>query len=190
MNIEKIVVGTLEENCYLIIKDNNLLIVDPGDEFNKIKEKIDSLNKKVVGVLITHAHFDHIGALEEVLKEYNTNLYYNNVNNEISYEKLIDLEEKEYNIENFNFKTIFTSGHRNDLVTYYFYEENIMMTGDFLFRLSIGRTDLEYSNYDDMIKSINKIKKYDDEIIIYPGHGPYSTLGFEKENNMYLKEIL
>ena len=81
---------------------------------------------------------------------------------------------------------IYTGGHRNDLVTYYFYEDDIMFTGDFLFKECIGRMDLEYASYLEMMKSIEKIKKYNDDIIIYPGHGEESTLGYEKENNSYL----
>ncbi len=190
MVIEKIVVGLLNENCYILIKDDNVIIVDPGDEFNKINEKIKKLSKNVVGVLITHAHFDHIGALKEILMEYNVPLYYNNVNNEITYDKLVNIKETEYSIENFKFKVVFVPGHRNDSVIYYFYEDKFMLTGDFLFKLSIGRTDLEYSNHNDMINSLNKIKEYSDEILIYPGHGPNSNLKYEKENNIYLRDLL
>ena len=71
MVVKKVVVGNLEENCYFIIKDNSCIIVDPGDEFHKIDEIIKKLSLNVVAVLITHAHFDHIGALEEVLNKYN-----------------------------------------------------------------------------------------------------------------------
>lgn len=190
MNIEKIVVGNLEENCYILTKNDSILIVDPGDEFNLINERIKKISKKVVGVLLTHAHFDHIGALKEILDVYNVPLYYNNVNNEITYDKLVNINEDNYSIEDFNFKVINVPGHRNDSVVFYFFEEEVMFTGDFLFKLSIGRTDLEFGNYSDMIKSLNKIKKYKDEVIIYPGHGEYSNLKFEKENNIYLKELL
>ena len=92
----------------------------------------------------------------------------------------------EYEIEDFRFEVIYTPGHRNDLVTYYFYEENIMFTGDFLFKGVIGRTDLEYSSFDDMKKSLIKIYKYSDDIIIYPGHGESSNMKYEKINNYYL----
>ena len=186
MVVKKVVVGNLEENCYFIIKDNSCIIVDPGDEFHKIDEIIKKLSLNVVAVLVTHAHFDHIGALEEVLNKYNIPLFYNNINKEISYENLISVNESKYELDKFKFEVIYTPGHRNDLVTYYFYEDNIMFTGDFLFRNSIGRTDLEYSNFNDMIFSLNKIYKYNDEIIIYPGHGRETTLDYEKKNNYYM----
>lgn len=186
MKIEKIVVGLYQENCYLIIKDNKCIIVDPGDEENKILSRIEELNLEVIGVLVTHAHFDHVGALNPILDKYNVNLYYHNINDEIHYNKLINVEEKEYVCDNFEFKVIYTKGHRNDSVTYYFYEENLMFTGDFLFKGSIGRMDLEYASYNEMKESIEKIKKYNDNIIILPGHGEESNLKFEKENNGYL----
>lgn len=184
MNIKKVVVGPLIENCYILEKDGNAIIIDPGDEYLKIKKELIDLN--VIGVFITHAHFDHIGTLNDLLDDYNIPLYYYNVNNEIPYEKLINIEEKEYELNNFKFKCIYTPGHRNDLMTFYFYEDSIMFTGDFLFKGTIGRTDLEYGNYDDMLKSIDKIKKYDNNIKIYPGHGEETTLKEEKENNMYM----
>lgn len=185
MNINVLKVGLLEENCYIIEKNNEVLIIDPGDEFLKIKEKIG--NRKVLGVLLTHAHFDHVGALNEILKFYNATLYYNNINNEIKYNNLINLKEKNYNVKEFSFEVIFTPGHRNDSVTFYFKKEKIMFTGDFLFRLSIGRTDLKYANGNDMQKSINKIKEYNNDIKVYPGHGESTILGFEKENNPFFR---
>ena len=149
---------------------------------NESKE-IKNENLDLVAILITHAHFDHVGALNDLTQKYNVPVYYNNVNNEIDYEKIINVKEEKYNIGSFSFEVIFTSGHRNDLVTYYFYDDNIMFTGDFLFKLSIGRTDLEYSNFNDMIFSLKKIYKYNDEIIVYPGHGRETTLYYEKKNN-------
>ena len=88
----------------------------------------------------------------------------------------------------FDIEVIYTKGHTNDSVTYYFKEEKIMFTGDFIFKNSIGRTDLG-GNTKDMIESINKIKHYDDSIIIYPGHGEYTTLSSEKENNEFFNTL-
>lgn len=184
MNIERIIVGYLQENCYLIKSGNDALVVDPGDEIDKILSMIGDLN--VIGILITHAHFDHVGALNELLNIYNIPVYYHNVNNELNYKKIINIEEKEYKINNFKFDAIYTPGHRNDSVTFYFKKEKIMFTGDFLFKLSIGRTDLEYGNDIEMYKSLELIKKYDDNTTIYPGHGDKSNLGFEKRNNNFL----
>lgn len=183
MKIEKVVVGVYSENCYLIKKDNKGLIVDPGDEIDKILDMIG--DTKIIGILITHAHFDHVGALNDLLDKYNVPVYYHNVNNELD-RNVIDVEEKEYRIEDISFEVIYTPGHRNDSVVYYFKKDNIMFTGDFLFYLSVGRTDLEYGDIYSMDKSIKKIKEYPDDIIIYPGHGTDSTLSFEKMYNNFL----
>lgn len=174
MEIKTIKVGYLQTNCYLLIKNNTCLVVDPGDEFNKILESIGNL--KVLGILITHNHFDHIGALELLKKEYNVKAYdYNN------------LKEQEYKIGDFKFEVIYTLGHSNDSITYYFKEDNLMLVGDFIFFCSIGRTDLETGNIKEMEKSLLKIKKYPNDTKLYPGHGVSTTLLYEKENNYFLQ---
>lgn len=174
MQVKRIVVGNLQTNCYLLIKDNNCLIIDPGDEANKIINEIGNLNP--VGIIVTHYHFDHIGALEEIKNYYNINV--NDINN---------LNVGLNNISNFEFEVIHTKGHHNTCITIYFENEKIMFTGDFLFKLSIGRTDFEESSEYDMFDSLNKIKKYPDDVKIYPGHGEDSNLGYEKQYNIFLK---
>lgn len=166
MNIKRIVVGDLAENCYIIEKDNSCLIVDPGAEFNKIKDNID---KEVKGVLITHSHFDHIGALQEVIDTYHVK-----VNDKFA---------------GFDYEIIETNGHTNDSKSFYFKDENIMFTGDFLFQDSIGRLDLG-GNKMDMLNSLNIIKKYPQETNIYPGHGDKTTLKDELNNIEHFIYIL
>lgn len=163
MKIDKIVVGGLETNCYILSINDECLVIDPGDEYNKIKEVIG--NKKILGVIITHHHFDHIGAI----KYFDNNLILDKNN----------LKEKEYNISNFNFEVIYTSGHKEDAITIYFKKDKTMFTGDFIFKNAIGRTDLPGGNMIDMLNSLNKISEYDKDIIIFPGHGEATILGNE-----------
>lgn len=164
MDIKTIIVGPLETNCYIIEKEEKCIIIDPGDDFNKIKDALKG--KKVIGCLVTHFHQDHIEALEEVLSYYD-----------------IDVNKETY--DNFHFETIETPGHTFDSKTFYFPEEKVMFCGDFIFASSIGRTDLG-GNDQDMIESLEKIKSYPDDIILYPGHGPKTTLGVEKKHfNFY-----
>ena len=169
MTIKTIKVGWLETNCYIISIDNECLIIDPGADYNKIVREVGSL--KPIGIIVTHYHFDHIGALEEVKNRYNIPIY--DINN---------LEEKEYTIGNFKFEVIYTKGHHNTCITIYFKEDKKMFVGDFIFKDGIGRTDLEDADEIEMIKSLNKIKKYPDDITIYPGHGDTTKLGYEKNN--------
>ena len=169
MKIDRIIVGDYQTNCYVLTIDNDALIIDPGDEYLKIKPFVK--NKNLLGVLITHYHFDHIGALD-YFKDYNVYDIHN-------------LEEKEYKLNKFIFDVIYTKGHKEDAITFYFKNEKIMFTGDFIFEDSIGRIDLPGGDIGEMLNSLNKIKKYDDDIIIYPGHGDSTILGKEKINFNY-----
>ena len=159
MIIKTIKVGYLETNCYILIKDKDALIIDPGEEYNKIKEELNNLNLQAI--LITHHHFDHVGALKN----------FKNI-------KIIDYKTKEteYKIENFNFEIIKTPGHTKDSISFYFKEEKIMFVGDFVVQNSIGRTDLDTGSQIEIKKSIEKLKTYPINIKLYPGHGNSTTL--------------
>jgi glyoxylase-like metal-dependent hydrolase (beta-lactamase superfamily II) len=101
-----------------------------------------------------------------------------------------NLVEGENKIGCFSFNVIYTPGHKEDLITIYFKKDKAMFCGDFIFKDSIGRWDLDGGNIKDMFKSIDKIKRYDRDITIYPGHGEKTTLGYEMDNNMYFRNIL
>ena len=168
MEIKKLKVGYIRTNCYILIEDEDAIIVDPGDEYEKIKEEIKDLNIKAI--LITHYHFDHVGALSYFK---NIEIYdYKNVNQKIK-------------INNFEFEIIETRGHTSDSVSFYFKKENKLFSGDFLFQHTIGRTDLETSNHNDIMKNIEKIKKYPKDTEIYPGHGNNTMLKEELKNNPF-----
>lgn len=167
MKVKKVVVGELEENCYILENNNKCIIIDPGDEIDKI---VENINCHVVGILITHYHFDHIGALKSLKEKYN-------------------IQENNYNIEDFDFEVIDTPGHTSDSKTYYFKGNNMMFVGDFIFNNGIGRMDLPTGNKEDMIKSIDKIYTYPLDTIIYPGHGNSSTLREEKNNINFMLGI-
>ena len=177
MKIDIVKVGDLECNCYLLDINNKVLIIDPGDEIDKIINKID--DRDVIGIIITHYHFDHIGALDELVNKYNVSVYdrYN----------LIDGKNI---ILDFKFEVIYTPGHKEDAITLYFKKDKIMFTGDFIFRDSVGRCDLPGGNVDEMVKSIKRIVKYDRDILIYPGHGDSTLLGYEIDNNYYINNII
>ena len=174
MEISSIKVGFLKCNCYLLEKEGECLIIDPGDDYDKIKKYCR--NKVIIGILLTHSHFDHVASVDNLVNDYNIEVY-----------TLENFNEGVNRIGNFEFEVIYTFGHTMDSVTFYFREDKVMFTGDFLFKDTIGRCDLLESNIEEMKKSIEKIKKYDDDITIYPGHGMKSNLGYEKKNNIYFK---
>lgn len=174
MEIKTIVTGFLDENCYVLIKNNNCLIIDPGDNYLKIKEAVS--DNKVLAVLITHSHFDHIGALRNFLTKRSIKIF-----------KRSNLIEKKYTIGDFSFECLYTPGHSKDSVSFYFGDEKAMFVGDFIFKGGIGRYDLPGGDLKELEGSLKKIKQYEDNITLYSGHGEVTTLKYEKENNTYLK---
>ncbi len=158
MQIKCIPVGYLQANCYIVIKNNKAIIIDPGDEPDKIEQNLKNL--EIVGILLTHNHFDHTGALSYFEEKYHL--------------------KANHKIEGFNYQVINTPGHTKDSKTFYFPEDKMMFTGDFLFKGTIGRMDLEGGSTIDMQKSLEKIFSYDDAILLYPGHGESTSLGNEK----------
>lgn len=174
LKILAIPVGDLQCNCYVIEKNNGVLLIDPGDELEKILALVGE--KKVIGILLTHHHFDHVGCVEDLVNRYQVFVY-----------DYLNLKEENHQLGPFSFEVIHTFGHTMDSVTYYFEEEKVMFTGDFLFYDTIGRCDFEESDYQEMVKSIEKIKKYPDDILVYPGHGVETNLGREKRKNPYFQ---
>lgn len=176
MKMLKLVVGPLQTNCYILYQDGKCLIIDPGDEENNIIKKIDKLKLKPVGILLTHNHFDHTMYAESLSQLYKVPVF--------DYKNLFEGSKK---IEPFSFETLYTPGHSKTSLTFYFKDYEFMFVGDFIFYENIGRVDLPGGSYQDMIASLTKIKKYDDEIVLYPGHGQETTIGHEKKYNNYFR---
>ncbi|MDD4411511.1 MAG: MBL fold metallo-hydrolase [Bacilli bacterium] len=170
-----LIVGYLQTNCYILIKDNKCLVVDPGADLNKIKEVVGEM--EVVGILVTHHHPDHVMALVPLRLWCKAPIY--------------DIKKGEgiFSVNDFTFNIIETPGHSNDSVTFYFEDENVMFCGDFIFKKTIGRTDLLGSSVEKMKKSLQTIKKFPSNIRIYPGHGNDSTLEYEFEYNRFLTNL-
>lgn len=157
--LEKVIVGQLQENCYILTVNNKTFLIDPGDEPDKIEKNLKE--KNVVAILVTHHHFDHIGALNYFEKKYHLkhNTYIGN-----------------------EFEIIYCPGHSKDSMCFYFKNLNIMFCGDFIFKNSIGRMDLEGGSEKEMINSLKMIEKYNDNIILFPGHGEKTLLKDEKRH--------
>lgn len=172
MKVQRIVVGDLEENCYLLVCDGQALLIDPGSDFASIKEAIGDL--KLLKILVTHNHFDHVGCVQNVIDTYSVDVFH-----------FQNLQEKEYKIGPFVFQVLFTPGHSFDSVTYYFEKEEIMFVGDFVFAGTVGRCDLPTGNFEEMKRSIHFISTYPKNTIFYPGHGDSTILEKEIRTNPY-----
>lgn len=213
MEVKTFAVNPLEVNCYVVSDETKeAVIIDCGcfhpDEWAEIKNYIVKEQLKVVHLLNTHLHFDHIMGVPMVYNdlglapEANKNdlSIYNNVEKQISTfinmnvdhiempplgRELRDGDTIEFGTH--SFMVIQTPGHTRGGVCFYCKEENALFTGDTLFQCSIGRTDLEGGCYEDIIQSVKeRLLVLTPETKVYPGHGPSSSIEFERKYNPYL----
>lgn len=204
MEILKLAVGKLGANCYFVYRKETRvgIIIDPGGSSEEILEKISQLKLDVKAILLTHGHCDHIGAVKELKEKINLNVYIHSddlemlEDNEKNLSKMLKLGDirvsesikladgEMLNFGDIKVEVIHTPGHTKGSVS--FVVGDVVFTGDTLFRQSIGRTDFPGGNYSEIENSIlNKLYKLDDSIIVYPGHGGESTIGYEKKHNSF-----
>ena len=199
MVIKTYPLGSLQTNCYIVIDEetNKAVIIDPGAEANYLIKEIEVLGIEIDKILLTHCHFDHNGAVKELKEKFNCKVYINKDEEEYMeidstgiFGKLPKFYEyvnegEIINSGNLNFKVIFTPGHTKG-GTCYLIDDSIF-TGDTLFNGSIGRTDFLGGSYNDLISGIeSKLMILDDNITVYPGHGPKTSIGYEKNRNPFL----
>ena len=191
--------GSLQTNCYLAIDEetNKAAIIDPGAQASYLMKQIEALGVNIDAILLTHCHFDHNGAVEELKNKYNVDVYLNEAEEEYmsidttgifgvlpKFYKFFE-EGQEIKVGNLTFKTIFTPGHTKG-GTCFLVKDNLF-TGDTLFNGSIGRTDFLGGSYNELINSIEtKLMSLDNNINVYPGHGPKSSIGYERMRNPFL----
>lgn len=208
MIIKSLSVGPLENNCFIIANEGTgeSLLVDPGDEPDRILDVINENEFKVKYLVCTHAHFDHVGAVPEIKKETNAKIVIHR--DEVSiYEKVPDLsalfgfeidplpepdilvlEGDQLVVGDLKFQILHTPGHSPGGIC--LYGEGIIITGDTIFAGSVGRTDLYGGDIEKLKKSIKRLMTLPDEVKIFPGHGPQSTIGYEKNNNSFYRGII
>ncbi|MBI5122438.1 MBL fold metallo-hydrolase [Candidatus Roizmanbacteria bacterium] len=195
MKIVKYSLGQLQANCYFLIEGGDCLIIDPADDASFILEELQRQRLNLVGMLATHGHFDHIGAVGEIQLSFNVPLHIfkedqfliDRLNETAKYFLGFDphfikpitvkyLTATKFRVQNLEFRIIKTPGHTPGSCCLYFEKENALFTGDTLFKEGIGRTDLSYSNKNDLKKSLKKIFKLPSETVVYAGHGEDTIL--------------
>ncbi|MGI6752204.1 MAG: MBL fold metallo-hydrolase [Anaerovoracaceae bacterium] len=192
MMIKKIVSGCLESNGYIIFdkQGGEGFVIDPGDNAHGFIREIKDLGIKLKGILLTHHHYDHVGAVEDLRNEFSSPvaLHGGDLN---MYKGKVDLileDGDQFPIGNEVLKVIHTPGHTRGGVCYYSEESKLAFTGDTIFNIDLGRTDLADGSPQVMGETIrNIISKWEDDIVIYPGHGDSASMDFvRKRNQEYL----
>lgn len=205
MNITILTVGPVQTNCYIVSKEgsSSCIVVDPGAEAGKIVSYIEKKGLSCEGVLLTHGHFDHITGVAELVSATGAKVYAfegekellmdpaQNASLMMGYEVAVEPEvllrdNQKFSVADMEFQVIHTPGHTSGGCCYYAEEEKVLFSGDTIFMESIGRSDFPTGNGRVLLESVrNKVLVLPEDVEIYPGHGPETSVGYEKQNNPY-----
>ncbi len=201
IDIKKFVLGSFQTNCYIVYKDNNAIVIDPGDDAKKIKKFLLENQLNLLAILLTHGHCDHIGAVDMLYQEYKCEIYLHeedhiyltnpkyNLSTMLSLPLIIHSPVKKapnnIQIGQFNISFIHLPGHTPGSCMIEFVDEGIIFSGDVLFKGSIGRYDFPLSSKHDTCMTIKRLYDYDHDAIVYPGHGESTSINNEKQNNPF-----
>lgn len=207
MQIRAVTVGMLSTNCYIVSDETtgDCAVIDPGAYANRILDVVKQNNLTVRYVLLTHGHYDHILASSAIVKETGAPLAIHRED-----EWLLSAEEAkmfghsegyvppradryladgdEVDAGNLRFRVLHTPGHTAGSCTLLC--GNAMFSGDTLFQESCGRTDLETGSMQDMLRSLKRLCLLEGDYSVFPGHESFSTLQYEREHNLYMREAM
>ncbi len=207
MIIKRFAVGPLETNAYIVGDESTgqAIVIDPGDEPDRILEVINSEGLKVIAIVCTHAHFDHIGSAGDIKEATGAKILLHNEDLE-TYELAKDQaalwgysvedlpqpdrylsEGDELKIGNMNLRVMHTPGHSRGSIC--LYGEGILITGDTIFQGSVGRTDFPGGSMEHLKNSFRRLIELPDDTKVFSGHGPETTIGREKVGNFFMSEL-
>lgn len=210
MDVRSFTVGQVAENCYVVRRDgaDRGVIVDPGEEPDRILGAVDQLGLGIDAILLTHCHFDHIGAVAPVAKATGAPVYCPQIEVPVladimsfvpwpgfgpyeSYEADETVAGGErLGVAGLDIEVLFTPGHSPGHVTYSVADEQALFSGDVLFQGSVGRVDLPGGDWPTLLESIRTlVERFPEETTVYPGHMGITTLGAERETNPFLAEL-
>ena len=206
LKINHYVVGPVQTNCYFAINDETkeLIIIDPGHSPKQLAERVRQEGCTPVAILLTHGHFDHAGAAEELADKYQISIYAHEAERETLEDPGLNLcgmigehkvyhadifvkDEEVLNLAGFSIRVFFTPGHTIGGCCYYIADEKILFSGDTLFQESVGRTDFPRGSASDLIRAIReKLMPLPDDVTVYTGHDESTLIGYERMHNPYL----
>lgn len=206
IKIGKMTLGAVATNCYFVYREGSAdcIFFDPADSGSYIYEQLKARGFEIKAIYLTHAHFDHIWGCNELRELTGAKVYAFEDEKEICEDAVKNVSSqagRPYTVKadeylrdgtlceecGISFKLISTPGHTKGSCCYYFEEAGILISGDTLFQASVGRSDLPTGSESVLIRSISDIlMELPDETKVYPGHGPSTTIGYERENNPFI----
>jgi hydroxyacylglutathione hydrolase len=207
MDVRMFSVGPIQENCFLFRRDGSdrALIVDPGDEADRLLGAIDELGVTLDGILLTHTHFDHVGAVAPIAKATGAEVWVPEVekpvladiNAYVPWSEFGPFESwdaehtltggEKLELAGFEIDVLFTPGHSPGHVTFHIPDEAAIFSGDVLFQGSVGRTDLPGGDPRVLTQTLETLAaKLPDETTVHPGHMGITTIGAERASNPFL----
>ena len=211
IDVRMFTVGPVQENCFIVRQKDTgtALIVDPGEEADRLLRAVDELGiEKVEAILVTHTHFDHVGAVAPVAQATGAPVYCPELEREVlanimdyvpwpgfgpfeSYEADHTVAGGEtLDLAGMKVEVLFTPGHSPGHVTYAIRDERSLFSGDVLFQGSVGRVDLPGGDWPTLLSSIQSlVDEFEPETVVYPGHMGITTLERERATNPFLREL-
>ena len=208
MDVQIITVGPIQENCFLAYEGGRAVIVDPGEEARRLEHAIASRGLTLEAILLTHTHFDHVGAVAPLARATGAPVYCPEIEVPVLQDIMafvpwpgfgpFESWDPEHTVKGgetldlagMTIDVRFTPGHSPGHVTYAVRGENALFSGDVLFQGSVGRVDLPGGDWPTLLRSIAALlEEFDDDATVYPGHMGITTLGAERASNPFLREL-